>query len=366
MKPLFDCTIEYLKSPHLQQLYTGFFELQKRGIAQLHFTQKNKSADATAITTVIINNKYKVIYDAIDGLSWIKGTEEENLLYFQKNFKADFYFKRSYSPKMLAYAPEGCTVLPLGFNYNMQPRANLLRFNNSLPEKIKYILKTGNLTKRFFGKSFFYAKDFEQAPLEAGQDKVLFITRLWNPDEAKSEPSRVHRQSINAMRVACIEMCRKKYGKQFTGGLIKDAFSAKHYPQLLLPDELTCKKGYLNTTKKHAICVATTGLHNSTGWKMAEYVAASKAIVSEPLHFELPGNFEKNTNYLEFTTVDELINKIDYLLQNKTALLQMMQNNHRYYHHYVKPDVLVLNTLNKIVAPKQEDAFIQQAVQALV
>ena len=91
-------------------------------------------------------------------------------------------------------------------------------------------------------------------------------------------------------------------------------------------------------------------MHNSIGWKTAEYVAASKAIVSEPLHFELPGNFEENKNYLSFTNVDELIVKIDSLLADEPMMQAMMNNNHLYYNHFLKPDVLVLNTLNKVVA----------------
>lgn len=86
---------------------------------------------------------------------------------------------------------------------------------------------------------------------------------------------------------------------------------------------------------------------------MAEYVAASKVIVSEPLHFELPGNFENHRNYLAFTNEETLINRIDYLLHNKEAMRQMMLNNYDYYQHYLKPEVLVLNTLDKVAATVQ-------------
>lgn len=350
MNAIFDCKIEFLNSPHLLQLYAGFFELEKKGVTRLKFTHENKSKNALAIATVIVNDKYKVIYDTLDGLSWKKGTKEENLLHFRKSFQCDFYFKRSYSPEMQAYAPVGCQVLPLGFNYNIQPEVNLMPYSPTLKDKVIYVLKTNPITRLFFGKNFFYAKDFEQDPVSSSNNKILFITRLWNPDEALSEGSKLHRQRINEMRVSCIQACREKYKDQFTGGLIVDAYTAKKYPHLGMPDKLTNKKGYLNAIQQHAICIATTGLHNSIGWKMAEYVAASKAIVSEPLHFELPGNFEKNKNYVEFKNIDELIFQIDALLQNPGMKQEMMNQNHYYYNHFLKPDVLVLNTLNKVVA----------------
>ena len=74
-------------------------------------------------------------------------------------------------------------------------------------------------------------------------------------------------------------------------------------------------------------------------------VAASKAIVSEKLHYELPGDFKKGKNYLEFNNVDKCINSIYELIQDKNKRYNMMKNNHIYYMNYVKPDKLVFNSL---------------------
>lgn len=49
--------------------------------------------------------------------------------------------------------------------------------------------------------------------------------------------------------------------------------------------------------KESDICITTTGLHRSIGWKFAEYIAASKAIVTEKLNYspgtELKANFTR-------------------------------------------------------------------------
>ncbi len=94
--------------------------------------------------------------------------------------------------------------------------------------------------------------------------------------------------------------------------------------------------------------MATTGLHNSIGWKFGEYVAASRAILSEPLIYGLPGNFEHGKNYLPFNNEDELLHKTYSLLKNKDELLDMMNSNFHYYNNFLRPDKLVLNTLLKI------------------
>ena len=78
---------------------------------------------------------------------------------------------------------------------------------------------------------------------------------------------------------------------------------------------------------------------------MGEYIAASRGIVSEPLQFEVPGDFKKNQNYFEFENEESLLQQIDLLLSNKDLLVQTMKNNYHYYNNYLKPDILVLNTL---------------------
>lgn len=95
----------------------------------------------------------------------------------------------------------------------------------------------------------------------------------------------------------------------------------------------------------HNICIATTGLFGSIGWKFAEYVAGSRAIISEPLNYSIPGNFTNGVNYYDFLNKDDLLNNIQTLLSNKDIVKNMMYNNFLYYNQYVKPENLVLNTL---------------------
>ena len=349
MKAIFDCEVEYTSSGHLMQIYSGFFELAKKGIINLSIKRLKYSSSADPIINVVVDKKHRVIYDTIDGLNWIRGGVEENLTHFQKKYIADFYFKRSYNERMQEYAPANCKVFPLGLNYNIQPDKNLLFLTDSVNDKIKYIFKTNKLLKKFSGKTFYHASDFEYYPIKPKENKILFFTRLWNPDESKSESSREHRKQINIMRVQCIEACRKKYGKMFTGGLIMDAYASKHHKELAIPDHFTKKGNYIASVKDHTICIATTGLHDSIGWKLAEYVAASRVVVTEPLKFSLPGNFNKGENYFEFETPEQLISQIDFLQSNPGQVLQTMKNNYYYYNNFVKPERLILNTLLTVV-----------------
>ena len=347
MSKLFHCEIEYMPSPHLMQIYAGFFKLKQQGIIDLKLIPKKYIYRSNPIIKATINKKYKVIYDTGDGLNWIVGTEEENLKYFQDNYPVDFYFKRSYHPKMEDYNPGKCKIHPLGFNYNVHPDENLLHLTETLPLKFKYFIKTNEPLKKVFNKRFYYAQDFEWYPIKNGYDKILFLTRVWDPkgEDVYSEQERLLREKINNTRVKCLELCKKEFGDRFTGGLWLDDYSANNYKEHTLPFSKTSKSTFLQQVKNHSICIATTGLFDSIGWKMGEYVAASRAIVSEKLKFEVPGDFKEGENYFAFTDETDLLEKVHLLLGNRELIIEMMKKNYEYYNNYLKPDILVLNTL---------------------
>jgi hypothetical protein len=341
MLPLFRCKIEYFPSFHLLQIYYGFEKLRKLGIISAKYKRVNGSVGYPLIK-VMLDEKYTVIYDELDGLNWKGSTVEENLNYFQNNFNADFLFKRSFSKQMLQYAPDNCKVFPLGLNFPFKAEG---RFPDELKVRVLNKIRNSSLFIRLHQKSIPDIDEIEFVPHLWSDPKILFTVRLWDPDKFKSEKSKVLMEKLNKDRSEYIKACKKEFGKRFIGGIIKDSFSEKYAPDLILPFSLTKKNVFLQNVKSANICVATSGLSDSTGWKFAEYVAASRAIVSEPLHYQLPGKFADKKNYLSFNNEDELLGKICYLLDNPELQLEMMKNNFEYYQKYVRSDMLVLNTL---------------------
>ena len=129
---------------------------------------------------------------------------------------------------------------------------------------------------------------------------------------------------------------------------VYDEFTAKNFPDCTVPADITRKSEYLRMVKLSTICVATMGLDRSNGWKLAEYVAHSKPIVSETLYYEVPGDFAAGKNYLEFSTVDTCIQAVMSLYENPDYCYQMMLANHSYYHRFLRPDILVWNSLQRL------------------
>lgn len=189
-------------------------------------------------------------------------------------------------------------------------------------------------------------KSFEDYPLLNQKNQLLFLTRLWAPYDKKGNFN-AQIDQINKKRIKYIQLCRKEFGKYFIGGLSDTTISRQEARELILEKEYTSRYHFIKSVKNSNICISTTGLHHSMGWKFSEYIAASRAISSEPLHYLLPGDFGEK-NYIEFTSEDKLINGIIDLIRNKEKMISIMHNNYIYYNNYVRPDNLVLNSILEV------------------
>ena len=195
----------------------------------------------------------------------------------------------------------------------------------------------------------------ESLPDYDSPPKILFMVGAWDPydhpDRLKEKVE--EREYINKTRANCIRLLKDEFGSDFYGGFIHTDFAVKHYRDLLLPDNTQSSKiNYVDRVKSYSICVATTVLHGSIGWKFAEYVAFSKAILSEKLNYEVLGNLEKGRNYLAFSSPEECVERAKQLCSDRELRNYLMTNNSRYYQSYLKPDSLILNTMLTALSQK--------------
>jgi hypothetical protein len=297
---------------------------------------------------VIVNNSLRLHYDTHD--SWELDAEYLN--------ETDYYFKRSYAPQRLQQLGEQRhKILPLGLNYAVYPnsfdRFGVHRSLHVTSGEKTYtpLLRALNL----FPDLVFTPRvqHMSALPQPSSQPKILFMVRAWepddNPDLRTDWTDKI--SQLNESRAACISALKKEYGRRFYGGFMPTPFAIQHYKSLLMPDKnLGSKRHYLRVLQSYPIGVATTGLHDSIGWKFAEYVAFAKAIVSEPLNAELPGQLEQNRNYLTFRSPEELLEQAATLFSEHELRRTMMANNASYYQAYMRPDCLILNTLQSAVA----------------
>lgn len=350
------CTIfAYSASPHLSQLYTGFSLLAMKGQINLRqrldkYTHKGKELESlnlqsleTPVLFAVLNDNTVVFYD----------TGDSSVLRQDALEIADGYFKRSY---LKAAIPERyrSKVFPLGLNYEVYTgqfdRYELARVLWRKSALKSFPIELGRRLAELASLSYLPSASTVQSPPRPDREPfVLFMARAWDPcDEPPglSAQDRAERVQVNEMRAHCIEYLRKYLGRRFFGGFARTKYAARRFPELLLDNsEVSGKKNYMSLLQQYPICIATAGLHGSIGWKMGEYVACSRAIVSERFECSLPGDFAKDRNYLEFDAPARCVEQTMRLVETHHLRREMMELNHDYYHAYLAPDRLIQNTL---------------------
>jgi hypothetical protein len=317
-------------SIHVEQLYTGFAQLYRKGFLRLK-QKMCRPPRMSAGMHVCLNGSISLFYDTSDG----QAIDAELLR------DTDYYFKRSFAEEHCRMSDK---IHPLGLNYLVYNDgadwfkiARDLSFGSALV-RIRRLVKHLVLGEFPTIKHMEALPDFEQPP------RVLMMTRLWSAGNL-ADPSMDSIEAINRTRAQCIRLLRKELGDRFFGGLAPDDFACQHFGDLVLPEKVCRQGNYLTMLREFPICVATRGLWGSNGFRLGEYVAHSKAIVTERLAYQVPGDFACERNYLEFSTPEECVEATMRLMKDRALRNRLSINNFRYYQAFGRPDSLVLNTL---------------------
>lgn len=278
----------------------------------------------------------------------------------------DVYFKRSYCQADIDNLQINLRkkILPYGLNYSCRsinerftaPRLLIYYFARNhlfsnplkslgrvLKENMKLLLS--HYIPDAFNLNPPLVTDFEAKPDEPVKPKILFQTRVYSPSQTPgSDPKQL--KELMDMRANTIRALKESFGNRFIGGLAHSDFAMEHYPDCLSVEK-TNKKDYLALVRSCLITVTTTGLHNSIGWKLPEFLARSKCIVTEPFRYDLPVPLQEHKNYISFTTPEECVQACKEILDNPDFANQMRYNNYTYYLNEVEPSVHILNCLKK-------------------
>jgi hypothetical protein len=100
-------------------------------------------------------------------------------------------------------------------------------------------------------------------------------------------------------------------------------------------------------SKPASIGISTRGLHHSTPFKLGEYLASSKAIVSEPIRHQLYVPLREGVNYLNFSGPDECVAQCALLLNDSARTARMREANRRYYIEQAEPSAAVANCIER-------------------
>ena len=276
------------------------------------------------------------------------------------------YFKRSLLPDLL--------LLPGGDRLRTLGLVNDVRTDFANPWELRRELSgAGSLAERtrIMGRWLMCAAGADRiglvqrsawsrmhGPPTPGQaPRVLLMAGLWDPNliPADAPDKREEWNRLNRQRVECIRALRREFGTRFHGGVKPSEFARRNFPDVVLDAPgATAQPEFLLQVREHPICVTSTGLHGSNGGRLAEFVAFSRAIVTEPLRYRVQGDFAAGSHYLEYQNPDECVAQVARLFDDATARESMMQRNHDYYVQWSHPERLARRIVALTAAAGQD------------
>jgi len=345
------CEVELEGFYHLANLYTAVCELAKEGRATASFrcTRRRRATDPSTVSMRVRNPatgaSLRVAFEMSDRSDVFNLEALEN---------CDIYFKRSY------YVPDleplsarlREKIMPGGLNFACRTPSSSRRllplliplYGSRAIASPRSVLRNLGLHRRILA-SFIRSplfSDFQNPPDGGVERVILFQTRVWDPADIQPDIA----EEVNGRRVQVVRALKAEFGPLFRGGLVPDAYACKHYPDAVTA-EPSRRDLFIARSKRALIGIYTRGLHHSLAFKLPEYLASSKCIVSEPLRNQLADPLMPGLNYLEFDSIGKCVENCARLLADKDLVERMRQSNWEYYRAHVYPSGNLANCLDR-------------------
>lgn len=173
-------------------------------------------------------------------------------------------------------------------------------------------------------------------PTESDPDFVFFAAWPWSkhPD-------------VNPPRARFIEACRRADDLRFEGGFApRRRRDVDEVAELTAPRRYPMRE-YLEKVGRSAVAFNNPAVHGCLGWKLGEYLALGKAIVTLPLDRALPAPLEHGTHVHVVDGSAESLDDALALLRSDDQYRRSLETNARsWFDEHLAPDRLAARLLS--------------------
>jgi len=340
-------------------VYTGLSSLARQGIIRHHYlAPEDATRESQHFHACSVWMEVECQYTPLKRKICIELHDRSDFVATGLLEACDVYYKRSYFQPDLNSLSEWQRrkIKPFGLNFACRSSESLTDLMCAIgPRLARHILwqsihrSERRLSETLANTSGFLLSPnittFEQSPESVVEPSIVFQPRVWEKEDTGVEDS----CDFNRERVEVLRALREAFPGRFRGGLVPTELARNRYPESLTNQPCRRSK-YIRMAKRNLIAIYTRGLHQSLAFKLAESLAASQCIVSEPLRNELPVPLVDGEHYLLFRNPDECIAACRRLLNDPELAGRMRRANHAYYEENVRPDRAVLRCLEQSFA----------------
>lgn len=265
----------------------------------------------------------------------------------------DIYAKTNYkSTEDNGTHQEKLLLLPPSFGFRIwNPLETIIRgvWNTYLAYKTKQFGTITHLKVTFRNYIWLilrreYLAQYLTSPLQndISDNYAFLIASLWNYQECIQHTNKLRYQFANMMAV--------NDSIRFEGGFLIHCLSAE------VPDgwEWLCTKKrvkpseYIAKTKKSFCVFNTPAVRDCHGWKLPEFLAMGKAIITTPLSNDLSVELVENQDLLIVNNEKDLQKAIESLLYDKALRQKLEQSARQYWDKIANPKSVILSILQNI------------------
>lgn len=252
----------------------------------------------------------------------------------------DVYAKINIENKDVLYKNPKMVSIPPGFGIKIWSVSKTIR------KCICNRLKCMSLYNISRVKEFLYAYavmvnrrkpiDYYTQVISKKDNFVFHTSTLWLNSDCQKK--------TNPIRASFIRACKNIARIHFEGGLVCKWDCPLEYKDILSPRYEM--EEYLLKTKQSLFVFNTPAVLGCHGWKLGEYFAMGKAIITTPLSNVLPFGFKDEDNCLIVRNEKEISEAIERLVKDKTLIEKLEASSRYIYDNYSSP-LQVINTINK-------------------
>ena len=146
---------------------------------------------------------------------------------------------------------------------------------------------------------------------------------------------------VNELRARFMRVTKASDELHFEGGFVcSDHDQMLGYDDLLHP-RLSYRR-WLQLTRSSAVVLNTPGVCGCLGWKLGEYLALGKAIISTPIQRQLPADLEHGTHiHVVDGSEDSMRDAIQRITCDGAYRLRLEVNSRAYFDRYVNPQAAI-------------------------
>lgn len=328
--------------PHLDPYYSSFYIY---GMEQL-FGKKNISYSTKGFENlpddiwsvylcfIIINdvgNITRYVIDSNDYNTVKSGMYEWCDVYGHCNANFELYPKDKYT-KLVSLCP----------SFGIKCWGVVETFYRLITNLCKLHFQAKPSVKRLVGR---YVKQLLREPYTAyinnqliKENYIFFCSTLWyNNTEVNND------EGLNRVRTVFIDACRSVQNVIFEGGLVprRRSYKQKHKFLQYLTKPVS-HKDYLKKIKNSVLVFNTPAFWNCHGWKLGEYMALGKCVVSTSLSNNLPTPIDDEfvlNNYMCFVELNEkdIYKTVQYIISHPEYQQKLSMNLLKYWKEYGTP-----------------------------